>query len=168
VTTEETGDFAVDNGFRAEFVITYGSETYNRHIMFDVVRFFTDLNIGFDQLVALDGNMRGRHNDGDTTFAYLIDAVADIIRLDIESFLIDGDAMVDSMIIDTTRISVPARYRIISQIYENDKEFEEADRYRGYYTSTLKKVLGSTRFDKDQDGFEDDDVGGITQIVLHK
>jgi len=168
VDTTTTGSFPQDKGFRAQLEITYDSETYTRHFIFDVVKFFADLAISFDQLVALDGTIRGRHNDGDEDFGNMVEAVSDIIRHDIETKMLEGQPMLDSMVIDTSKIAVPGRFAMLAQIYENSKEFEQADRYWERYRSTLKKALSSANLDKDGDGFEDLDPGGITPIVLHK
>src|SRR3990167_3028058 len=81
-TTEATW---TKDTYRADIVITYSSKTYDRHILFDVVPYLFDANIGVDQLVSLDDTIRGMVHDNDASFKQLIVACQDVLKVKIEA-----------------------------------------------------------------------------------
>jgi hypothetical protein len=166
VVTTTVADFPIGEGYRADIVVTYSGATYNRTLVFDVVRYLFDVNIGFDQLVALDGELRGRHNDGDEDLSNLIDAVRDEVQSDLETKILEGDLLLENMILDNSRISLAMRRRVLAQVYENADNEEKRDMHLAWYWRMLTSAIGAQRFDKNQDGSEDGTIGGVHPIRL--
>lgn len=162
--TTTTADFPLDEGYRADIVVTYGGVTYNRHIMFDVVSYLLRLDIGRDQLVALDDQLNAAEFGGDDDFSELIDACRDDLSVMIEAHVIDDDKLLENMILDSSAVSPAARYYILQQYFRAHGETDKADNYESKFKDLFRSALSTIRYDKTQDGEEDADIGGALLI----
>jgi hypothetical protein len=166
VVTTTTASYPVETGYRADIAITYGGVVYARHVVFDVVRYLLDLGIDFDQLVAIDDGIRGIAWDGDEALADLITSYRDVLQARIESKVLEDDELIENMILDSSRVAVAARFGILAQVWRVKGNPERADYYEAEYRSLWSTVLGSIRYDKQQDGMEDAEAGGIQEVRL--
>jgi len=166
LSTTTTASFPVDEGYRGDIVVTYSSATYNRTILFDVVKYLLDLNIGFDQLVAFDDGIRGAAHDSQESLYPLIEACRDVIQLRIESKVIEDGQLVENMILDSSKVAVPAIHYILSRHWFNKGDKDRADKYEREYENMLRAVLSTIKYDKGQDGVEDAQPGGLQPIRL--
>ena len=164
-TTTET-DFPLGQGYRADLAITVSGTVYQAHLMFDVVRFLFRMQIGIDQLIALDDGLRGMLHDGDDDFSALIVAVEDIIQAEVETHVLKEGRLLQEMILDYTRLAIPARYRMICQIWRNKGDDDRAEQYMDDYKSAMRAALASITYDQNQDGQEDAEMGGIQVMRL--
>lgn len=166
VDTTTVADFPIDEGYRADIIVTYNAKTYDRHIMFDVVRYLFDPALGFDQLLALDGNIQGMKNASDETLANLIDACRDILQSDIEAKVLGDGKLLENMILDHTQIAVALRWRVLAQLYHNNSDEDRREYYEKNYWRQVRQVIATTKFDSDQDGEEDSRIGGVQTVRL--
>lgn len=165
LATTTTADYPVATGYRAEIVVTYSSKTYDRVVIFDVVKFLLDLSIGRDQLVAMDEQLTSAEWGGDGDFSELIIACRDDLQVMIEAHVIGSGKLLENMILDSAAVAPAARYYILSQFFMG-KDSEKSDRYESRFEKLFKAALGSIQYDTDQDGFENSEVGGIQAIRL--
>jgi hypothetical protein len=63
-------------------------------------------------------------------------------------------------------VSIPARYLVLSQIFESKRDFEQADRYLKKFDALWGAVLSSIQYDSNQDGEEDDGGGSVRTVRL--
>ena len=167
VTTTTVADFPVGNGYRAEIVVTYDSKTYSARIIFDVVKYILRLTVAFDQLVALDPSVRGYQHDGDEDLSPLINAARDDMQTDIEARVLADDKLIENMILDSSSVSVVARWYILWLIAMNmGKPGDIIDTRKETYDERWRAVLATIRYDGDQDGEEDGEIGGLQAVRL--
>lgn len=166
--TTTIADFPIAEGYRADIVFTYGdpSKTAEAHLMFDVVKFLFRLNIAFDQLVAFDDGVRGMQMDGDEDLSNLIVAVEDELQAAVESKVIDDGRMMEEMILDASRLALPAKLKILYRLFNSKKDYDHADRYLEQYNNEIRAALSSIRYDVAQDGLEDTRIGGWQSVRL--
>lgn len=164
--TTTVADFPVDVGYRGDIVVTHSAETYARTIIFDVVKYLLDLNIGVDQLIAFDDRLRDVQWDGDEDFSEVILACRDVLQSKIEAKVIGDSKLVENMILDSTKVAVPARFYMLSHIWRVKGHEERADYYMTEFTALWDAVLSSIRYDEGQDGVEDSEIGGLQEVRL--
>jgi hypothetical protein len=164
-TTTEA-DYPIATGYRGDIIVTYSALTYDRVIFFDVVRYLLDLNIGIDQLVAVDDSIKGMTWDGDYDFNAMIEGCRDYLQTRIESKVVNDGKLIENMILDNSGVSVAARFYILSQIMLGKRDMERHEIYKAEFESTLKSVLSSIRYDTGQDGTEPETYGGIISARL--
>jgi len=162
--TTETDDFPIDTGYRAEIVVTYNSLTYNGRIIFDVVPYLLRLNIGRDQLVALDDQLSAGEFGGDDDFSELIDACRDDLSVMIEAHVLETDKLLENMILDSAQVAPAARYYILQQYFRAHGEIDKADSYEAKFKDLFRSALSTIQYDSTQDGEEDSDIGGALRI----
>ncbi len=166
VDTTSQDLWAVGNGYRAHITATVDSAGYEDDLIFDVCPFLLLLDVGRDQLVALDDRIRGMDHDGDEDFSEVIEAVRDELQMLIESRALDSGTMLENMFIDKSRVSIPARYRILAQIFESKQNYEAADRYQKMFDKLWREMLGGMKFDSNQDLIEDSKPRGFGGVRL--
>lgn len=163
-TTEAS--WPIENGYRADILVTASSVVYSRHMVFDVVKYLFDLNIGFDQLVALDDGIRGMAWDGDEDFSAVILACSEVMQAKVESKILGQGRLIQEQIIDPTRLAQAARFYMLAHIYRTKGNAERAGEYMGEYTEIWDALLSSERFDEGQDGSEDGEPGGSQEVRI--
>lgn len=165
VVTTTTASYPVAKGYRAEWIITSSTLTYEEQQIFDVANLVPFGRISFDQLLALDDRIKGMEHGGDEDFSELIEACRDEIQYDIESKVIDGGKMLEDMILDQTRLAVPARNYILAQIFFTKGDEASRDYYMSKYNAQVRMLLAGA-FDKNQDLNEEQSLGRVQTIRL--
>lgn len=160
--TTETEDFP-NGAYRADIVVTYSSVEYAKHIIFDVVPYVFDVNIGLDQLVALDDSIRGMQHDFDTTFAPLINSCNDILQMRIEAKLVRDQRLKQDMIIDHSALAICQRFYILHRIFFNKDNFAKSEGYKEDFESSLDAVLSTIKYDTALEGEEPAEEGGVDE-----
>jgi hypothetical protein len=170
VTTTTVASWPVEEGYRAELAITVGSGgsavVYSRVVIFDVCKFVLVLGITRDQLLALDENILAADHAGDEDFSEVIEAVRDELQLLLETKAIDGGHAVENMIVDASRVAIPARRKVLSTIWRNKGDITRAEHHEAEFGKLWTAVMAGVRFDKDQDGEEEEGAGRIDGIRL--
>jgi len=170
VDTTDTDDYAVETGYRADIVVTIGTGesavTYTDHIVFDVEKFWLSLTVTRDQLLALDEGLRAADHAGDEDFSEVIEAVRDELQLLLETRAIEGGHLVESMVLDTSRVAVPARRKILATVWRNKGDTARAEFHEKEFENLWKAVLAGVRFDTNQDGEEESGHGRVDSIRL--
>jgi hypothetical protein len=164
-TTTETS-WPVGTGYRAEIVTTYSSVTYPDVVMFDVCKFVPPGRIGRDQLVALDQRVRAMSHDGDEDFSELIGACRDEFQFMVETKVLAGNQLLESMILDAGHAAVPLRHLILSKLFKEAGNDDAAKDYRESFDELFKSMMAGIKFDKNQDLAEDTLIGGVQQVRL--
>lgn len=162
-TTEATW---LKGAYQARVVVTAGGVTFDRHFFFDIVPFYFDPNIGFDQLVALDDGIRGMLHDGDPSFAALIQSCAAVLQAKLEAKVVRDRKLVQEMIVDHAPLASAFRFYILARIWENKGAPERADRYYKDFTELFDAILSSLRYDTGLSGAESSEIGKVTQVRL--
>lgn len=159
IDTTETDDFPVATGYRARIVVTdSGAVTYEEDIFFDVAELVPQGRITRDQLLKLDERVMTMQHAGDDDFSELIQACWEENQLDLESREMDGDQLLDSMVVDRARLSVVVRFLCLARILRPKGEREDAQYYEETYRNKLRQLLsGGVRHDLDADKEEDAD-----------
>jgi len=165
VDTTTEASWPVGTGYRADIVVTYNALTWPRSIVFDVVKYLLDPGVGFDQLVGYDDGIRDMAHDGDEDFSNVIEACRDKLQLAIEAHVLGEGKLVENMILDSSKVAVAFRELVLSRIWFG-KNQDKHEAYDGEYRGSLKLLLSSLQFDKNQDGAEDAQLGGIQPIRL--
>lgn len=166
VDTTTVANFPVDDGYRADIVVTYDSKTWDRHIVFDVVSYLLDLNIGWDQLVAFDDGLRGGDHNGDEDLSPLIEACRDVLQTWIESKVLNDGALIENMILDNSRVATAARFYILYRYWFNKGAEGKYEKYKEDFDTIWDFVLSSIKYDNDQDGQESGEIGGLNDTLL--
>lgn len=164
--TTTTSSWPVEQGYRARITTTVSTVDYLSDIYFDVVKHLLWLDIGVDQLEALDERLVAMQHRGDDDFSDLIEAVRDELQARIESKVIDDKKLLENMILDVSRVSIPARHLILSRIFEEKSDYEAADRYRAQFDELWRATMSSIRYDTDQDQEENARLGGVQAFRL--
>jgi hypothetical protein len=154
VNTTTVADFPVGNGYRADIVVTVGSTTYNRHLMIDVVKFLLHPSVGRDQLLARDAGILAAEHAGDEDLSPLIEACQDELHLKLEAKAFADEQVMDTMIIDETKLAIPARAYILEAFYRHNNP-ELADSYELKFRELWSNFVSAIKYDKDGDGLED-------------
>jgi len=165
VTTTEA-DYPVGTGYRAHWILTSGTPTYEFDQIFDIVKFVPFGWIGRDQLVALDARVKAMEHDGDEDFSEIIEAVRGEVQLDVEMKALEEKQMLEDMIPDQTRLAIPSRYLILSRLFRENGQTDDAEYYEKLYKDKLTMVLAGAKLDKNQDMIEDSQQGGVHPIRL--
>jgi len=150
VNTTTVADFPVGTGYRARIAATIAGVEHLDDIIFDVVKFILLLDIGKDQLLAMDDRLRAMDHNGDEDFSEIIEAVRDEMQLLLETKAVDGGPMLEAMFLDKSRVSIPARYLVLAQIFETKQNYEAADRYRKKFDSLWRQMLAGVKLDASQ------------------
>lgn len=162
-TTTE-GDYPVGTGYRARVVVTYNAITYEDEIIFDVVKHLLRINVGVDQLIALDDSIKAMEWNGDEDLSEVIEACRDEIQLMLENKAIDDGQVYENMVLDSSRIAIPFRRYVLAQIFFGKKMYEDGNRNKELFKELFAAMLQGIKYDKDGDLSEDGDTGRI-QIV---
>lgn len=163
-STETT--WLLGKGYRADLVVTYDTKTYERHFFFDIATYVFVPHLTHDQLVALDDNVRGMDHDGDEDFSELIGACRDIMQTRLESKMLEATRLKQEMIVDPSQVAVAFRSFVLSRIYRNKGNHEQANEYKAEYQELLDAALSTTPFDKGETGSEGATAGGIQETRL--
>jgi hypothetical protein len=171
IDTTTTDNFPVGTGYRARMIIKVGTGqsevTHDEDKFFDVVKTLPTGRITYDQLVALDDRIAGMDHNGDEDFSELIEAVWGEVQFDIETRSIDGDQLLDDMIVDRSRLSIPARMLVVARLLRSKGHQEDAEYYEKQYGEKLRQMLsGGIKFDVNQDQEEDAEQGIANTIRL--
>jgi hypothetical protein len=166
VSTTTTATWPVDTGYRARISATVSGTAYADDIIFDVCKFLLLVDVAWDQLVALDDRVRGLEHNGDTDLSEVIEAARDELQLDLETKAIEQGRLLENMVLDKSRVSIPARLLTLAQIFESKSNYEAADRYRDRYERALKSVLAGVEIDANQDLQEEAAPQGLKGIRL--
>ena len=161
VDTTTESSWPIGTGYRADIVTTVGGTDYDTHLMFDVVRYLLRLDVAADQLRALDERLVAMQHRGDDDFSDIIEAVRDELQTRLETRAIKDSLLIENMVIDTSRVSIPARYLIIGRLLEEKRDYEAADRRIAQFDELWRAVINSIEYDFNQDGAEDSKMGGI-------
>lgn len=162
--TTTTTDFPVATGYRGRIKATIGGTDYLDDIQFDVAPYLLYLAIGRDQLVALDDRIDGMEWAGDEDFSEIIEAVRDELQARIESKVIQDKRLLETMILDQSRVAIPARFLVLSRIWRAKGEDERAEQFREDFNELWRVALDSIQYDADEDGEEDSRMGGLQFI----
>lgn len=166
-TTTTVASWPVGTGYRAHIVATTaGAVTYDDEVMFDVAKIVPFGRVTKDQLVALDGRVQGRTHNGDEDFSEIIEAARDDFQFDLETQAITDGQLLETMILDQSRAHVVARKLILSKIFRESKELDEAESYFKEYRTMLRQLLSGVKYDANQDLEEDTTQGGRVAVKL--
>jgi len=158
--TTTVASWPVEQGYRADVVVTYGAVTYPIHLVFDVEKYPLVFGLTRDSLLALDPTILGMDHAGDEDFSEPIEAAHDDLQLMLESKATEDGQLLESMILDGSRIAIPARYYVLHLIYFN-KDAERSDRYKNRFNELWASMLAGIKYDEDQDGEEDAKQGRV-------
>jgi len=166
VDTTTVADWPVEQGYRARITTTLSTVEYVSDIYVDVVKHLLRLDVGVDQLEALDERLVAmQHRSGDT-FAELIEAVRDELQARIESKVIGDKKLLENMILDASRVAIPARLLILSRVFEEKRDYETADRYKSQFDELWRATMSSIRYDTSQNQEEGSTIGGVQSFRL--
>lgn len=166
--TTTTVSWPVETGYRARIIATIGGVDYTDDLMFDVVKYILQLNIGVDQLVAIDDRIAAMEHAGDEDFSEVIEAARDEIQARVEAKVIKDKKLIENMILDASRLSIPCRYLVLANIFESKQNHDQSDRYRQRYEDTMRATLASIQYDSNQDLEESSKIGGTIPIRLRR
>lgn len=165
-TTTTVASWPAETSYRADIIVTYNSKTYDRTLMFDVVKYILDLGIGHDQLIALDDSIQGMEHNGDADFSPMIEACRGIFRTKIEARVLKDNKMIENTILDHQAIASAFILYCHRQIARNKRDWDAFESYDVEFKEVFGSVLGSLRYDTEQDGHEPAEVGGIIRARL--
>ncbi len=166
VDTTTEASWPIETGYRADIVVTYGGATYDRHIVFDVVRFILDLAIGVDQLIDIDDRVSGMVHNGDDDMPGLIVAARADLQARLESKILKDGKLVENAVLDPSHLAVAACYMILGQLWFNKGEDGKSKWYLDRYEALVSALLSNLRYDEGQDGDEDATPGGVQEVRL--
>lgn len=164
--TTETDDFPLGTGYRAVVVVTYAAATYTLEYIFDVVRALVQMDITYDQLVALDSSIEGMKSAGDESLAPLIVKCHDVIQTALEAKIVRGRRLIENYILDTMGVSIAGQYWCIAHLLLAAKDRDGYDTYYKMFGELLGEVLSTMPYDTAQSGSESNEAGGLQQITL--
>ena len=164
--TTTTTSWPVAQGYRARVTTTVSTVDYLADLYFDVVRHLLRLDIGVDQLRAQDERLVAMQHRGDSDFSDIIEAVRDELQARIETKVIDDKQLMENMVLDVSRLSIPARFLILARIFEEKADYEAADRYLERFRELWRSTMSSIRYDTDQDQEENSRIGGVQETRL--
>lgn len=165
LSTTTEASWPVASGYRADVVVTFSAKTYERSFVFDVVKYLLDVGMSFDQLVAYDDGIRDMAHDGDEDFSALIEACRDKLQMQIETKVLGEGKLLENMLLDNSNVAVAFRELCLAQIYSRSSA-DRSQKYFDDYRASMKGLLASIQYDKNQDGAEDAQLGGMQPIRL--
>ena len=163
--TTTTSSYPVESGYRADIVVTVGAVTHDRHIIFDVAKYLLNIGLTRDQLLDRDSNILGAEHGGDEQMPGLINAVRDELQLLLETKAIQDEQLFETMIIDSSRLAIPARLKVLWHFYET-KDAEIAESYERQWRTMWRAFLGGIKYDTSGDGSEETEQKAIVQQRL--
>ncbi len=166
VDTTTEASWPIETGYRADITVTYASATYERHLVFDVVRFLLDLAIGVDQLIDIDDRVAGMVHNGDDNMPGLVVAARSVLQARLEAKVLKDQKLVENAILDPSHLATAACFWILAQLWFDKGEQDKATWYRNEFDQLSDAVLNNLRYDEAQDGDEDSEPGGIQQTRL--
>lgn len=165
IDTTTTASWPVDEGYRADIVVTVSGTTYPAHLVFDVATYTLRLSVTKDQLVALDGGVRNFLNDSDADLSEVIEACRDEIQFILETKAVEGGQLLENMLLDESRLAIPARRYILAHIFESKGNPERAEYHRKIWESMLPNIF-TLPMDTGQGGSESTTTGGAQMIRM--
>ncbi len=166
IDTSTEADYPVGTGYRARIVVTYGGVTYEDDVLFDVVKFLLRIPVGVDQLIARDDSIKAMEWNGDEDLSEIIEACRDEIQLMLEAKALEDGQLLENMVLDSSRIAIPFRPYVLSQIMYAKGRDAQADRYEKSFDKLFRAMLAGIRYDKDQDLTEDGTTGRVNPVRL--
>lgn len=166
VDTTTEASWPIGTGYRADIDVTVSTVVYHAHIIFDVVRYLLRLDIGVDQLEAIDERVSAMQHRGDDDFSDIIEACRDELQARLETKRIKDGKLRENMVLDVSQISIPARYLILARIFETKRDYEAADRRMAQFDELWRVAISSIQYDESQDGQEDSTIGGVQTMRM--
>lgn len=166
VDTTTVASWPVEQGYRARVTTAVSGVDYVADIYVDVVKHLLRLDVGIDQLEALDERIVAMQHRSDDDFSDLIEAVRDELQARIESKVIEDKKLLENMILDVSRVSIPARYLILARVFEEKSDYEAADRYKSTFDELWRATMSSIQYDVNQDQVEGSTIGGVQSFRL--
>lgn len=152
--TTYTSTFPVGHGYRADIQIESSSKTYKEHVVFDIVKYVLNIGVTKDTLIARDSSVKGSEHAGFENLFPFIEACRDELQLKLESKARQDKRVWEEMIIDSSRISIPARAYILWQYHADlDPDGGKAAHHMGQYHSLWGSFKNAVRY-SDGDGIE--------------
>lgn len=164
IDTTTEADYPVGTGYRARIVVTYNAVTYEHDIIFDVVKFLLRLGIGVDQIIARDDSIKAMEWNGDEDLSEIIEACRDELQLKLETKAVEDGQLIENMVLDASRVAIPARLYMLSAIFRAKKMYEDAKHYGELFEEMFRAVLSGIEYDTNQDLQEDGQTGQV-QVV---
>jgi len=158
IDTTTTATWPVSGNYRAELTVVVSSVSHVRHLVFDVVKYLLDIGIGRDQLLDRDEKILARAHAGNETLQPIINACRDDLQFMLETKAIENDAVLENMVIDPSRLAVPARYYILEAL-TREIDTDLADYYQKHFDSMWRNLLSGIKWDANLDGYEDSEQG---------
>jgi hypothetical protein len=166
VDTTTTASWPVETGYRGEVVTTVSSVDYTDVILFDVCKHLLWLDVAVDQLIAIDERVAAMAHNDDDDFSEIIEAVRDKLQLKLETRAIKDGQLLENMILDKSRIAIPARYYVLAAIFEEKRDYEQADRHKEEAQELWRSMVAGIKYDENQDLEEDPNQGGVQSFRL--
>lgn len=154
IDTTTVASWPKQSGYRADITIDVGGVQQDAHIIFDVTDYLLNIGVSRDSLVARDSGVQGSEHAGFEDLAPFIEACRDELQLRIEGKLNKDGRVWEEMIIDPSRIAIPARAYILWQHHADiDPEAGKAEHFKDQYRELWSAFMNAVRY-KDGAGFE--------------
>jgi hypothetical protein len=166
VDTTTTANYPVGEGYRGEIITTYDSKTYNDVLMFDVCKFLLTGWLTRDQLIDRDDSLLAAEHAGDENFPGLISSSRDELQILVEARAFADGHLLEDMILEHGKFATVMRLYVLETYHRNKGHTEKADKLEEKFDTLWAAFLNGIRYDKNQDGEESTDVGGIVRQKL--
>lgn len=154
IDTTTVASFPESHGYRADITIDSSSVQYDAHVIFDVVSKLLNIGVTRDTLVARDSSIQGSEHAGYESLAPFIEACRDELQLKLEAKVNKDGRVWEEMILDHSRLSIPARLYILWQHHaDQDAEGAKAEHFKNQYRELWSDFKNAVRY-KDGDDFE--------------
>jgi len=158
-TSADTTNYTIRTGYRG--VVTYTEnatgDVYYGEIFFDVCREPLFLVVTYDQLLDLDGRLRGMDHAGDDDLSPIIEACRDEYQLQLESIADETGMLTEDMYVDP-KVNVAFRRYILAEFFAGKgEEYKGAkEHHEKRYKALWELYLRQAKPDRNQDGSETD------------
>jgi hypothetical protein len=167
--TTTVATWPIAENYRAEITFTMNNGSYTvppQIYLFDIVRWWLHLPVGYDQLVAYDGAIQGMTNGDDDDLSRLIESCRDDFQIMIESKVVKDGGLMENMILDQSKVAVPFRLYILAQLWFSKGDKDRYEEYKARFRTMFDAAMSTMRFDTDQDGQVEAEMGGIQEVRL--